>query len=215
MKAKKFRFGKCVALGVCFMPLVMTLAACNDNTLTSDADQAVNATLTRTASPTSPRENRPTGEQQISQIDPQQYLDDRSSPVQVLKSYYNAINRKEYVRAYYYWMQKGTSATSQPPTYPQFEAGYADTAAVQLTTGKVSSNGAAGSVYYQVPVILVATHKDGDGSKHTFVGCYTIRQPNPKNFGAPPFTPMGIYSAQIQEVSRSANAAVLMEQSCQ
>jgi len=141
-----------------------------------------------------------------------QYLDERSTPMQVLMSYYNAINRREYVRAYYYWMQQGTSATSQPPVYSKFAAGFSDTEAVQLTTGKVSSQGAAGSIFYAVPVTLVATQTNG--LQHTFVGCYTIRQPNPKLFGAPPFIPMGIYSAQIQEVPSSANTAVLMQQSC-
>jgi len=150
--------------------------------------------------------------QQILAQTPNQYLDDRSDPVQVLKSYYNALNLKQYVRAYYYWMQTGTNATSGPPAYPQFEAGYADTAAVQLTTGKVSSDGAAGSIYYQVPVTLRATLTNH--SKHTFVGCYIIRQVNPSVFGAPPFIPMGIYSAQIQEVSNSANTQVLMNSSC-
>ncbi len=114
--------------------------------------------------------------------------------MQILKSYYNAINRKEYVRAYYYWESKGKSTASQPPGYPQFEAGYANTAAVQLTTGKVESSGAAGTFYFQVPVTLVATHTDG--SQHTYFGCYTIRQPNPKNFGAPPFIPMSIYESE-------------------
>lgn len=142
-----------------------------------------------------------------------QFLDDRSTPVQLLKSYYNAINRKEYVRAYYYWGLKGNSASSQPLTYPQFEAGYANTKAAQLTTGKVISEGAAGSFYFRVPITLAALH--ADGSKHTYVGCYTIRQPNPKNFGAPPFIPMHIYSAKIREVSSNSNTAVLMNSSCQ
>lgn len=136
----------------------------------------------------------------------EQFLDDRSNPVQLLKSYYNAINRKEYVRAYYYWN------ASQPPAYPQFEAGFANTAAVQLTTGKVSSEGAAGSVYFQVPVTLMTTRTNG--SQHSYVGCYTIRQVNPKNFGAPPFIPMNISSAKIREVPSGSNTTVLMNQSC-
>ncbi len=141
-----------------------------------------------------------------------QYLDDRSDPVQVLKSYYNAINLKQYVRAYYYWRQIGTSATSQPPAYPQFEAGYKDTAVVQLTTGKITGEGAAGSVYYRVPVVLQSTLTNH--SKHTFVGCYTLKQVNPFVFGVPPFIPIGIDSAQIQEVSNSANLKLLINSSC-
>lgn len=141
-----------------------------------------------------------------------QYLDDRSDPVQVLKSYYNAINLKQYVRAYYYWRQIGTSATSQPPAYPRFEAGYKDTASVQLTTGKVTDDGAAGSIYYRVPVSLQATLTNH--SKHTFVGCYIIKQVNPSVFGVPPFIPMGIYSAQIKEVSNGVNLKLLMNSAC-
>ena len=148
----------------------------------------------------------------VKQIAIDQFLDDRSNPVQILKSYYNAINRKEYVRAYYYWESKGNSTASESPTYPQFEAGYANTAFVQLTTGKVESEGAAGTSYFQVPVTLVATQ--ANGSLHTYVGCYTIRQPNPKNFGAPPFIPMSINKARIREVPSSSNTAALMNQSC-
>ncbi|MGH6859926.1 MAG: hypothetical protein ACRECY_06700, partial [Phyllobacterium sp.] len=34
---------------------------------------------------------------------PPEYLDDRSTPETVIKSYYNAINRQEYARAYSYY----------------------------------------------------------------------------------------------------------------
>lgn len=146
-------------------------------------------------------------------LEKEQFLDDRSSPVQLLQSYYNAINRQEYVRAYHYWDLNSKDATSQPPAYPQFEAGYTNTKDVHLTTGRVLSEGAAGTFYFQVPVTLVASHTNG--SKHTYVGCYTIRQPNPQNFGVPPFIPMSIYSARIREVSNRSNAAILMNQGCQ
>lgn len=142
-----------------------------------------------------------------------QFLDERSSPVQLLKSYYNAINRQEYVRAYSYWGSRGDSATSQPPAYPQFKAGYISTKAVQLTTGKLTSEGAAGSVYFQVPVTLNVTNTNG--SKHNFIGCYTIRQVNPQNFAVPPFKPMHIDSAKIREVNNSNGKTASMTQSCQ
>jgi hypothetical protein len=76
------------------------------------------------------------------------YLDNRSTPIQVLRSYYNAINRKEYVRAYYYCFTPGDSPTSEPPNYSDFAAGYANTASVRLTTGNVMSDVAVGTVYY-------------------------------------------------------------------
>lgn len=182
---KRIFLGRWATLSVCAISLV-TIAITNNHQL--NAQKKVNTSF-------------------------MQYLDDRSDPVQLLKSYYNAINRHEYVRAYYYWSpQNATSATSQPPSYPQFEAGYAKTTAVQLTTGKVTGEGAAGSFYSQVPVTLVATHTDA--SKHIYVGCYTIKQVNASNFGAPPFIPMRIYSAKIKEVPSKANTAILMQQSC-
>ncbi|MCC6629578.1 MAG: hypothetical protein IT340_19540 [Chloroflexi bacterium] len=36
-------------------------------------------------------------------IGPARYLDDRSDPVQVVRSLYNAVSRREYARAYAYW----------------------------------------------------------------------------------------------------------------
>src|SRR5215217_463954 len=58
------------------------------------------------------------------------YLDDRSGPVEVLGSLTNAINRREYARAYSYW--EPDSAVLQP--YAEFAAGYANTIEVELST---------------------------------------------------------------------------------
>lgn len=200
----KTLLGRCTALWVSRITLVMALAVCNNNELY--AAQTV-STLKQGANP-----KLSVAVGALAQNDLPAYLDDRSNPIQLLKSYYNAINRKEYVRAYYYWAQNGNKTTSQPPPYPQFEAGYAKTKAVQLTTGKVNSQGAAGTFYFQVPVKIVATQTNG--SKQAFVGCYTIKQPNPAVFGAPPFIPMHIYSAKIQQVPNKANTALLMQRSC-
>ena len=208
MKAKRLRFGSVVALWT-YLVLTIALIGCNHKAATSDQGIAIS---THTVSQPSPAKNPSSKEQQIAQSNQQPYLDDRSTPIQVLKSYYNAINRQEYVRAYSYWGQKGTSAKSQPPAYPQFAAGYSNTAQVKLTTGKASSEGGAGSVYTTVPVTLAVTNTNG--SKDTFVGCYTLRQVNPKLFAAPPFTPTHIESAKIRKVAENKNAALLMEQSC-
>ena len=58
------------------------------------------------------------------------YLDDRSGPVEVLASLFNAVNRKEYVRAYSYWENAGTNPEVAP--FDQFQKGYAETESVQL-----------------------------------------------------------------------------------
>ncbi len=209
MKAKRLRFGSVAALWT-YLILTIALIGCNHNAVTSDQGIAIS---THRVSQASQAKNIPSKEQQIAQNNQQPYLDDRSTPIEVLKSYYNAINRQEYVRAYSYWGQKGTDAQSQPPAYPQFAAGYSNTAQVKLTTGKIRGEGAAGSVFTTVPVTLSVTNTNG--SKDTFVGCYTLRQVNPKIFSEPPFHPIHIESAKIRKIANDENAASLMEQSCQ
>lgn len=135
------------------------------------------------------------------------YLDDHSNPVQVLRSYYNAINRQEYVRAYSYW----NSQNAQP--YNQFEQGYKDTANVELYAGQVSASAAAGTTYYAAPISLKATKTNG--TTQFFAGCVLFRFGNPANYGQPPFRPLVIDKAAIQSLTGSANAAQIMQQACQ
>ncbi|HEX2914808.1 MAG TPA: hypothetical protein VH186_28710 [Chloroflexia bacterium] len=137
-----------------------------------------------------------------------QYVDDRTNPLEILRSFYNAINRKEYVRAYSYW----ESGASKLAPYADFEKGYADTAAVELYNAAVQGGAAAGTTYYAVPVSLKSTKTDG--SSQVFGGCYVLRQPNPANFGAPPFTPMSIYQASVQQVKSGGDTVAIMNQSC-
>ena len=80
------------------------------------------------------------------------FMDDRSGPVEVLQSFVNALNLKQYVRAYSYWKGPVGSAGGPPP-YSQFEAGYARTESVQLYTGQVLGDVGAGQLYYSVPVV--------------------------------------------------------------
>src|SRR5205085_8770763 len=94
------------------------------------------------------------------------YFDNRSNAVVALQSYFNAINRREYARAYSYW----ESASAAGP-FAQFQAGYADTQSVLLTTGTVTGDAGAGQRYYTVPVVLqVGT----TGGPRTYAGCYVL-----------------------------------------
>ncbi len=140
-------------------------------------------------------------------IDATRYLDDRSDAVQVLRSLFNAVNRKEYVRAYSYW----EPGAAQPQPFAQFQQGYANTASVQLMTGAVGSDSGAGQLYYTVPVLLVA--KTTDNATQTFAGCYTLHLSRPEIQGVPPFQPLGIRSANIHVVANGAGASA-MPQSC-
>jgi hypothetical protein len=138
------------------------------------------------------------------------YLDNRSSPESLVRSFYNAINRKEYVRAYSYW--EPAAAATQLPAFAQFAQGYADTQGVNLTLGQVSGDAGAGQRYYRVPVTIVS--KLVGAKTQTFVGCYTLHLANPQIQAAPPFQPLAISAAKIQPVPANTTAADLLSQVC-
>jgi hypothetical protein len=62
------------------------------------------------------------------------YLDDRSTPSGLMLSYVNALNRKEYLRAYSYWENPQQDLGS----YEQYQQGYQDTASVEAELGQIS-----------------------------------------------------------------------------
>lgn len=118
----------------------------------------------------------------------EEYLDDRSGPVSLVRSLYNAINSKEYARAWSYF------ATPPADSLDAYAAGYADTSAVELRTGSVSQEGAAGSIYFRLPVAIEAHGTDG-GSR-VFSGCYEMRMANPE-IATDEFTPLQIESGRF------------------
>lgn len=104
------------------------------------------------------------------------FYEDRTSPAAMLQSYYNAINRKEYKRAYSYFTGSPNPAPDVAPPYDQFVKGYSDTANDTLLTGQYREDPGAGNIYANVPVALTATKTDG--SKQVFYGCYTTHRVN-------------------------------------
>ena len=94
----------------------------------------------------------------------------QDSPAELLASFYNAINRQEYQRAYGYW-------ETPPSPYDQFAQGYADTASVQLIVQPPTFiDAGAGNLHAAIPTVLVATKRDG--SQQRFGGCYTTHKVN-------------------------------------
>jgi hypothetical protein len=136
------------------------------------------------------------------------YVDSRSGALEVLQSLFNAINRKEYARAYGYW-EAGAQGL---PAFNSFQQGYANTQAVQWTYGLVSSDAGAGQFYYSVPVTIRA---QTTGGLQTFVGCYVLHLANPGIQANPPYLPLAIRSANVTQVLNSADTNTLMAQACQ
>jgi hypothetical protein len=117
------------------------------------------------------------------------YIDDRSSPERVVESLYSAINRKEYARA---WSYFGT-----PPVkdYDAFVQGFAKTESVEIALGVASSDGAAGTIYHEVPIALKA--RDADGTEKVLAGCYRLSQTSATASG-PPFVGIQINKGEIK-----------------
>lgn len=132
---------------------------------------------------------------------PEAYIDNRSSPTDLVYSLYNAINRHEYARAYSYW---GPNADVAP--YDQFVNGYKDTKHVDLVlAGKAQAEGAAGSTYYTLAVAIDATHTDGTHA--VYAGCYLMRLAQP-TIQEPPFTPLHIEKGRLKPTDGPLAGAV-------
>lgn len=139
-------------------------------------------------------------------IDASVYLDDRSDPAALLRSFYNAINRGEHLRAYGYWDEP-----SLMTPLPDFIALYDATQSVTLTMGEVLSESEAGQSYYFVPATVVA--QLDDGSSETIAGCYFLYQPDPAS-QAPPFQPLRITASDLEPVTAEMSATELMAERC-
>ncbi|BAV44974.1 Protein of unknown function DUF1176 [Mesorhizobium loti] len=129
------------------------------------------------------------------------YVDDRSSAEAVIRSLYSAINRHEFARAWGYY---GDAKPAKD--FDSFVKGYDGTDKVDVATGAISDEGAAGSIFYNVPVAIRATDKSG-GEK-VFAGCYTLRQVNAQAQAAPPFDPIHIEKGALKPSTADFEEAV-------
>ncbi|KQZ78261.1 hypothetical protein ASD64_13045 [Mesorhizobium sp. Root157] len=128
------------------------------------------------------------------------YFDDRSNAADVVQSLYNAINRHEYARAWDYF-----GDTKPAEDFETFTKGYDGTASVEVETGSVGEEGAAGSIFFSVPVAIRATGTDG--SEKIFSGCYTLRQVNAQA-QEPPFTPIRIDKGALKPTTEPFDKAL-------
>lgn len=129
------------------------------------------------------------------------YRDDRSSPQGLIESYYNAINRKEYSRAYSY-LEQG----HREPDFQKFVNGYEKTKSVKVAVREVEPDPGAGQIYWSLPVAIESENENGH--KEIFGGCYTVHLSNPSVQGEPTFVPMQIMSGTLTRSDLSLENSV-------
>ena len=120
----------------------------------------------------------------------------RTDPVLQVASYYNAINLRDYERAYSYWENPPEGAS-----LAQFEAGFADTESVAAFARlPIAEDAGAGNVFAQVPLLLVS--EQTDGSQQIYAGCITAHKVNvPEGDATEPDPNWRLRDADIAEVS--------------
>lgn len=92
-----------------------------------------------------------------------------AAAMQVVRDYYAAVSRRDYRAAYVIW--HGTQS------YAHFRAGYAATRSARVTFLKPGdAEGAAGSIYVELPVRVDATLRSG--AHQHFTGSYVLRRVN-------------------------------------
>lgn len=96
-------------------------------------------------------------------------FDVRDQPVYLIASYYNALELRDYARAYSYW--EGHAPGGE--TYTQFVQGFANVQTVHaLARLPVVTSGAAGTIHAEVPVVVLDTLING--STQMFAGCFHV-----------------------------------------
>jgi len=125
---------------------------------------------------------------------------DHNDPIATLASYYEAINARDYRGAYGFW-------DSPPQSFELFARGFADTDRVRLLVEPSPVlEGAAGSVYADIPAIVIATSRSG--SERVFAGCYAMRRSNVQDRG------WLIYRGDISQVPWNTRISQILTKRC-
>jgi hypothetical protein len=97
--------------------------------------------------------------------------------VQLIRNYYRWINQKKYQGAFNIWEKREDGFAINGQSFEKFVGGFSDTASVSVEIGaRGEIEGAAGSNYIQIPVVISATSING--SQQKFAGSYTMRSSN-------------------------------------
>lgn len=115
--------------------------------------------------------------------------------IDVVLEYYGAIAEGDYARAYEMWGPAGPPGQS----FEAFVSGYEGTFDVRAAVEEPSEpEGAAGSVYVTVPVVVTA--RGADGTDQRFEGGYVVRRVNDVPGAEPWQLRWHIGSADLREV---------------
>ena len=126
--------------------------------------------------------------------------DDRRDPIETLASYYDAINARDYRRAFRFW-------EPAPSSFERFTAGFADTDRVRLLVEpSTRREGAAGSSYAEITTIVFATTRAGN--ERVSAGCYVLRRSNVRD------NSWRIYRADISTMPATARVSRMLSQGC-
>ena len=168
--------------------------------------EAFNPTVTTTQTPIPSQTIAPSAIATSANI--ANYIDDRSTPTTLITSYFNAVNRKEYLRAYSYWSNPATTLG----TLASFSNGYADTASTDIAFGTITGGAGAGQIYYTVPVVIKGTATNGQHGN--YAACYVIHISHPENFAEPPIHPMSIERGAAHSIALSTSNADALSGAC-
>ena len=114
--------------------------------------------------------------------------------VQLIRNYYRWINQKKYEGAFGIWEKREDGNAVNGQSFEKFESGFSDTASVSVEIGEPGEiEGAAGSNYIEIPVVISAITTSGKPQK--FAGTYTMRSSNMADDRS-----WYIYSAKVRKV---------------
>jgi hypothetical protein len=86
--------------------------------------------------------------------------------VQLIRNYYRWINQKKYQGAFNIWEKREEGAAANGQSFEKFAGGFSDTASVSVEIGETGEiEGAAGSNYIEIPVVISAKTKSGKAQK--------------------------------------------------
>ena len=114
--------------------------------------------------------------------------------IQLIRNYYRWINQKKYAGAFAIWEMREDGNAVNGQSFAKFKSGFSDTAAVSVEIGEPGEiEGAAGSNYIEIPVVISAISTSGKLQK--FAGTYTMRSSNMADDHS-----WYIYSAKMKKV---------------